>query len=134
MNTYDKLLQRQLIQNKIDYAHEVVKKSKKAKIVAYFNLQERDAFYQVTSVLANALSTIEETVTPRKVIYTYLKSNSSSARRLFTERDEKLGSKTETIESILDRLEEVANEEIGTLEDLKEELKKDDAVKQLVLQ
>lgn len=133
MNTQIKLLQRQTIDELIEECYQIVKSTHSKTTILRFTQNDRQVFNTLIMQMVASLSTIPHSLSAKSFTSEYLTIRYDIIHRMFL-KEEIAGSKKHTVFQFLKECEQIANDEIGTIEELQEELKKDDAVKQLVLQ
>lgn len=116
-------LERQLIEKYIQTGREVVENAPKQPRLTLFGLESRERLADISFQLVATLSSLTDGFySTKKFIDTKTDVNFNSLYRiLYNHKDEYIGCNQKLITHYIDECERVANEELGTLEDLKKE-------------
>lgn len=117
-------LERQLIEEYIQTGREIVKNAPKQPRLTLFDKESRERLADISFQLVATLSNLTDGFcSTKKFIDTKTDVKFTSLYRiLYNQKDEMIGCNQKLITHYIDECERVANEELGTLEDLKKEL------------
>lgn len=130
MNGNIKLLRRQTIELMIEECLDIIENAPARSTLLYMSLDERRAFNELLNEMVSIVSTIEKTVSIHSFIRKYTSVSYDIIYRMFLKTEVTTCRKSSLLKFI-DDCEKVADEKLGTLEDLK---KNNDVSKDLVVQ
>ena len=113
------LLKRQIIENLLNESRLIVKNANHIIKTIVITEEDKRVFNELAVMLCASISTFDNSISLSKFFRDYISLPYSSAQRIFLKKGD-ISLKGKTITRTLDEFEEIANRELGTLEELKE--------------